>query len=118
MDEDRLLLHKMSATYPDMNFGMYEPVLSRVLYFPNIATWIPYLFHYFINYFITGELDCDTWEQLCISLQVEEAPAWAVLKSGGAYQRLQSADEIRSAAEAVRLHSLSTSELLRILEGG
>lgn len=66
----------------------------------------------------TGELDCDKWEQLCISLQVEEAPAWAVLKSGGAYQRLLSASDVRLAAEAVRLHSLSVTELLRILDGG
>lgn len=36
-DDDRLLLHRMSVTYPDMNFGMCKLVLSPVLYFSHVA---------------------------------------------------------------------------------
>ncbi|XP_073964404.1 uncharacterized protein [Choristoneura fumiferana] len=34
-----------------------------------------------------GEIDCEKWLQLCLSLQVEETPAWALLKPGGGYQK-------------------------------
>ncbi|CAH2239250.1 jg21888 [Pararge aegeria aegeria] len=84
---DKLLLHQMLVTLPEMNFG---------------------------------EVDCDVNEELCTSLQVDEAPAWAVLKVGGAYQRFfatPTRQKLREAAMANSLHTLSASELQKILDG-
>ncbi|CAB3223857.1 unnamed protein product [Arctia plantaginis] len=67
-----------------------------------------------------GEISCDERQQLCASLQAR-APSWALLKRGGAYQRAHSHHVrhfIRTAADALNLHSLSPSDLLRILDGG
>ncbi|XP_049867946.1 dnaJ homolog subfamily C member 10-like [Pectinophora gossypiella] len=83
-DQERLTLHQMIVSHPDMHFG---------------------------------EIDCDTWNELCASLQVEETPDWGVLKPGGAYQRVTKPGLVSLAVTAVRLHSLSATELERILAG-
>ncbi|XP_034826842.1 dnaJ homolog subfamily C member 10-like [Maniola hyperantus] len=86
-DVDNLLFYQMVMAIPEMNFG---------------------------------EIDCEEDEELCASLQVEEAPTWAVLKVGGAYQRLFAAPTkhlLRQAAQARALHTLSESELQKILDG-
>lgn len=85
---DRLVLHQMRMSFPNLNFG---------------------------------EIDCDKWAELCSSLHVEAAPAWAVLKRGGAYQRAYAPADartfVRTAAAALSLHTLSASDLNKILEG-
>ncbi|XP_013178456.1 PREDICTED: dnaJ homolog subfamily C member 10-like [Papilio xuthus] len=66
-----------------------------------------------------GTIDCKSQQELCVSLQVESPPCWAVLKRGGAYQRAYTHPDIfiQSAAEVYNLHTLSVSELQRILDG-
>ncbi|XP_028172051.1 dnaJ homolog subfamily C member 10-like [Ostrinia furnacalis] len=68
-----------------------------------------------------AEMDCDKWSELCASLQVTDAPAWGVMKVGGAYQLAPPngdlRDFIQTASEAVNLHTLSASEFTRILDG-
>ncbi|XP_023942466.2 dnaJ homolog subfamily C member 10 [Bicyclus anynana] len=84
---DKLLLHQLVSTLNDLNFG---------------------------------EVDCDLDETLCSSLQVDEAPTWAVLKMGGAYQRFFTAptrQKLKQAAKANALHTLSASDLQKILNG-
>ncbi|KAJ8721645.1 hypothetical protein PYW07_002420 [Mythimna separata] len=88
-EENSLQLHQMIAAFPHINFG---------------------------------EIDCDKWSELCASLHVPSPPAWAVLKRGGAYQRappnVNVKDFILTASEALKLHTLSTSDFQRIFEGG
>ncbi|XP_026500691.2 dnaJ homolog subfamily C member 10-like [Vanessa tameamea] len=64
-----------------------------------------------------GVLDCSALEELCRSLQWERAAGWALLKAGGAFQRVRGAAPaaLRRAAHARALHSLSVSELQRVL---
>ncbi|CAH0750106.1 unnamed protein product [Diatraea saccharalis] len=84
---DRLLLHQMTNIFPNINFA---------------------------------EIDCDKWGELCSSLHVEEPPAWGVLKTGGTYQLAHGTDVktfIPTAIQATNLHTLSASDLQRILEG-
>ncbi|KAL0831099.1 hypothetical protein ABMA28_001971 [Loxostege sticticalis] len=68
-----------------------------------------------------AEIDCDKWSELCASLQVDDTPAWGVMKVGGAYQRAPpTADPrafIQAAPAAANLHTLSAAELARILAG-
>ncbi|GBP75738.1 DnaJ homolog subfamily C member 10, partial [Eumeta japonica] len=70
-----------------------------------------------------GEIDCSRWAQLCLSLQVESPPAWALIKRGGNYQKLtvtsyqELATQLPQALKAHNLQTLSTSEFLRILDG-
>ncbi|XP_053612319.1 uncharacterized protein LOC128676307 [Plodia interpunctella] len=63
-----------------------------------------------------GEVDCERWQPLCASLQ---AGAWGALKAGGAYQRAEGsvADFLPHAVRATNLHTLSASDLYRILTG-
>ncbi|XP_075974540.1 dnaJ homolog subfamily C member 10-like [Anticarsia gemmatalis] len=88
-EESKLQLHQMMAAFPDLNFG---------------------------------EIDCDKWDQLCASLHVGSTPAWGMLKRGGGYQRAATNTNIKhflqTAADAVNLHTLSPSDLIRILDGG
>ncbi|XP_021201250.3 dnaJ homolog subfamily C member 10 [Helicoverpa armigera] len=88
-EDSRLQLHQMINAFPNMNFG---------------------------------EIDCSKHNELCASLHVEQTPAWALLKRGGGYQRAASSadvhDFINTASEAVNLHTLSASDLHRILDGG
>ncbi|CAH2076087.1 unnamed protein product, partial [Iphiclides podalirius] len=87
-DDNRLLLHQMRLQFPNMNFG---------------------------------EIDCKTQRALCDSLQIEETPCWALVKAGGGYQRsaptTPPAAFIARSAGAVNLHTLSASELRRVLDG-
>ncbi|KAM3964314.1 dnaJ homolog subfamily C member 10-like [Aphomia sociella] len=68
-----------------------------------------------------GEVDCDKWGELCSSLQVQEAPAWGILKGGGAYQRAADTSDIKTfiqtSVHATSLHTLSASDFKRILDG-
>ncbi|KAI8422500.1 hypothetical protein MSG28_006316 [Choristoneura fumiferana] len=67
-----------------------------------------------------GEIDCEKWLQLCLSLQVEETPAWALLKPGGGYQKAPAAGDIKTflkiAPLATRLHSLEPNALHKLSE--
>ncbi|XP_050674123.1 dnaJ homolog subfamily C member 10-like [Leptidea sinapis] len=66
------------------------------------------------------EISCDKLSELCSSLQVDKAPAWGIVKPGGAYQRLfsqPSSNLIRICARAYNLHTLSTSDFSKILDG-
>ncbi|CAH2108035.1 unnamed protein product [Euphydryas editha] len=69
-----------------------------------------------------GVINCNDQEQLCRSLQTEggEASAWALLKRGGAFQRVRDVTRpaLRRAAHARQLHSLSPADLARALSGG
>ncbi|CAH0581155.1 unnamed protein product [Chrysodeixis includens] len=86
--EDRLQLYQIRNEFPNMNFG---------------------------------EIDCDKWSELCASLHVEVTPAWGLLKRRGGYQRAPSTDNVKhfvqTASQALNLHTLSASDLLRILDG-
>ncbi|CAH0714256.1 unnamed protein product, partial [Brenthis ino] len=67
-----------------------------------------------------GIINCDTLPSLCESLQVWEAPCWALLKAGGAYQRLYAAPTeaaLRAAARALPLHTLSPTDFQNIYDG-
>lgn len=87
-NKNRLQLHQMINAFPDMNFG---------------------------------EINCDKMPELCASLHVESAPAWGVMKKGGVYQRAPPGadvkDFIQTATAALNLHTLSPSDLQRILDG-
>ncbi|RVE52633.1 hypothetical protein evm_002752 [Chilo suppressalis] len=94
-DTDRLLLHQMRVAFPNMNFV---------------------------------EVNCDKWSELCASLHVSlkgnedkgHNSRWGILKRGGAYQLAHGTDArsfIAVAAESTNLHTLSASDLTRILDG-
>ncbi|CAG4972301.1 unnamed protein product [Parnassius apollo] len=87
-DDDKLQLHQMRIQFPNMHFG---------------------------------EINCKSQRELCDSLQIESTPSWALLKRGGTYQRapekMSAATFISRSANAQNLHTLSASELRRILDG-
>ncbi|XP_068632587.1 dnaJ homolog subfamily C member 10-like [Battus philenor] len=87
-DDDKLLLHQMKLQFPHIDFGI---------------------------------IDCKSQRELCDALQIETTPCWAVLKPGGAYQRapdaMSPATFISRSANVRNLHTLSASELRRILDG-
>ncbi|XP_013142421.1 PREDICTED: dnaJ homolog subfamily C member 10-like [Papilio polytes] len=66
-----------------------------------------------------GTIDCISQEELCASLQIESTPCWALLKGGGAYQRSCTHPEtfIQNSADAYNLHTLSTAEIQKIMDG-
>ncbi|KAF9409909.1 hypothetical protein HW555_010841 [Spodoptera exigua] len=68
-----------------------------------------------------GEINCDKMPELCASLHVETAPAWGVMKKGGVYQRSPPDADVRdfiaTATAALNLHTLSPTDLQRILNG-
>ncbi|XP_045534526.1 dnaJ homolog subfamily C member 10-like [Papilio machaon] len=66
-----------------------------------------------------GTIDCKSQQELCVSLQVESTPCWAVLKWGGVYQRSYTPPDtfIQTAADIYNLHTISASELQKILDG-
>ncbi|KAG6463204.1 hypothetical protein O3G_MSEX013736 [Manduca sexta] len=65
-----------------------------------------------------GEVDCEQWSELCLSLQAI-APAWGALKRGGAYQLAHTSPRrfITTDIHAISLHTLSASDLNKILDG-
>ncbi|KAH9635519.1 hypothetical protein HF086_013046 [Spodoptera exigua] len=69
-----------------------------------------------------SEINCDKMPELCASLHVETAPAWGVMKKRGVYQRSPPDAEVRdfiaTATAALNLHTLSPTDLQRILNGG
>ncbi|CAK1601248.1 unnamed protein product [Parnassius mnemosyne] len=87
-DDDKLQLHQMRIQFSNMHFG---------------------------------EINCKSQRELCDSLQIESTPSWALLKRGGAYQRapekMSAATFISRSANTQNLHTLSASELRRILDG-
>ncbi|XP_047985377.1 dnaJ homolog subfamily C member 10-like [Leguminivora glycinivorella] len=67
-----------------------------------------------------GEIDCDAWSHLCLSLQVDATPAWALLKPGGAYQKASPSADLKTflrvAPLATQLHSLAPSAIQTLHE--
>ncbi|XP_022128677.2 dnaJ homolog subfamily C member 10 [Pieris rapae] len=98
-----------------------EKKMPWVLYFSTQGDDKLLVHHLKVNMpnMMFGEINCDKLGELCHSLQVNKAPAWGILKSGGGYQRLfgePTQSVLEKAAKAYNMHTLSASDFKKILE--
>ncbi|XP_045447743.1 dnaJ homolog subfamily C member 10-like [Melitaea cinxia] len=133
-DENEIIKEVMEMLHPveKIDFEMFQKIRNQlrngyetpwVLYFTTDESNM-LAFHQMrsaIPAMNFGVINCSRQEQLCLSLQTErgETAVWALLKSSGAFQRLRDVTRpsLRRAAHARALHSLSPSDLVRVLSG-